>query len=54
LLLVSFSVLSIKKAALVGGSGVRQTTHAYKIMMIAMLVLMAFELVTVLVSHLKR
>jgi len=48
------SVSSIKKAALMGGSGVRQMTHAYKIMIIAMLVLMAFKFVTVLVSHLKR
>ena len=37
-----------------GGSGVRRLTHAYKIIMIAMLVLVAFKLITVLVSHLRH
>jgi hypothetical protein len=34
-------ILGIKKAARVGGLGVRRVTHAYRIMMIAMLVVLA-------------
>jgi len=34
-------ILGIKKAARLGGLGVRRLTHAYRIMMIAMLVALA-------------
>jgi len=45
--------LGIKKAAHLGGLGVRRLTHAYRIMMIAMLVALAPKWFTAPVWRLK-